>query len=161
MGQKVNPIIFRVNQTNEWKSKYIEKKSTELSLVSFNDIEIKKFITQFFKTNGLIIQDLKTAYYNDTLHIFISYFSSLKSVNFSQTINKTQKLQLIPIKKMGIRNKKKFSTSYDSIEHYLNYESLFYSKILKQNVTNKYYKKSKYTLYKDEHILKIRKWISE
>jgi ribosomal protein S3 len=157
MGQKVNPIIFRVNQTNEWKSKYIEKKSTELSLVNFNDIEIKKFITQFFKTNGLIIQDLKTAYYNDTLHIFISYFSSLKSANFSRIINKTQKLQLIPIKKMGIRNKKKYSTSYNSIKHYLEYERLLYSKILKQNVTKKYYKKSRYTLYQDDYVLKNRK----
>ena len=46
MGQKINPNILRIGKIKEWKSKYVEKKSTEFSTVLFRDLEIKKFIFQ-------------------------------------------------------------------------------------------------------------------
>ena len=42
MGQKVNPIIFRLGiLKNEWRSKYFEKNLEEFSLYSFQNIQIK------------------------------------------------------------------------------------------------------------------------
>ena len=47
MGQKTNPNILRLGKTKDWKSKYLEKKPTELSTYIFKDIEIQKFIFKF------------------------------------------------------------------------------------------------------------------
>ena len=47
MGQKVNPIVFRLESKNSWESKYIEKKLPELSYYVLNDLEIKKFVIKF------------------------------------------------------------------------------------------------------------------
>ena len=71
MGQKTNPNILRLGKTNEWKSKYIEKKTTESSTILFRDLEIRKFISQLFAKNGLKVQNCKIYYSESSLHIYI------------------------------------------------------------------------------------------
>ena len=95
MGQKVNPIIFRISKTNNWKSKYFEKKSKEALVYNYRDIEIRKFIYLFFKQNGLAIHNIKLSYFNNTLSIFISYLPVLKTLSFINNNNKIQKIKLI------------------------------------------------------------------
>lgn len=82
MGQKTNPIIFKLTNTHTktWESNYFEKKTTESALNNFKDLEIRKFIRKFFDYNGLTIHELKISYFNNVLHIFISYFATLKTV---------------------------------------------------------------------------------
>ena len=76
MGQKTNPTILRLGKIKEWKSKYIEKKSTESSTFIFRDLEIKKFIFQLFAKNELKIQNCRVYSSENSLHIYISYYSS-------------------------------------------------------------------------------------
>jgi len=93
MGQKVNSNIFQLSFTpnKKYNSKYIEKTSEELSVIIYQDLEIKEFIKQFFKLNGLIISNTRISRSNQELTIFISYFTTLESVLF---IDKFYKLNL-------------------------------------------------------------------
>ena len=67
MGQKTNPNILRLGKIKEWKSKYIEKKTTESSNIIFKDLEIRKFISQLFAKNELQVQNCKIAYSENSL----------------------------------------------------------------------------------------------
>lgn len=90
MGQKVNSNIFQLSFTNNIKydSKYIAKTLEESSFIVYQDLEIKKYIKQFFNLYGLIINDTKISRSNNELIIFVSYFNSLESVSL---INKLYK----------------------------------------------------------------------
>lgn len=74
MGQKVNPNIFRLGVNKTWKTKFFEKKSQELPLYTFKDLEIKSYIERFLETQGIILHDYKQHYTNCTLNLYISYF---------------------------------------------------------------------------------------
>jgi len=103
MGQKTNSNIFRLGlKNNNWKSKYFEKSSEEFSLYSFQDFEIQKYLKQFLKLNGLILHNYKLQYSETTIHIFISYYITFKSLTLINKINSNQ--NIISIKKT---NKKK------------------------------------------------------
>lgn len=80
MSQKTNPNILRLGKIKEWKSKYIEKKSTESSTLVFRDLEMKKFISQLFVKNELKIQNCRIYYSESSLHIYISYYSFFNSL---------------------------------------------------------------------------------
>ena len=63
------------------ETKYFEKKSNEITIYSFKNLEIKKFIYKFFKDNGLKVQNCKLHYINEeSLHLFISYYLTLQSI---------------------------------------------------------------------------------
>ena len=74
MGQKLNPTIFRLGVNKTWKTEFFEKKSCELPLYIFKDLEIKNYIERFLETNGIILYDYKQHYNNSTLNLYISYF---------------------------------------------------------------------------------------
>ena len=78
MGQKTNPNILRLGKVKEWKSKYFEKKSADLPVYIFKDVEIKKFLSKFFMNNGLNIHNCKLYYSDSSLNIFISYYYTRK-----------------------------------------------------------------------------------
>lgn len=78
MGQKTNPNILRIGKIKEWKSRYIEKKTTDSSIVIFRDLEIQKFISQLFAKNELKVQNCRIYYSESSLHIYISYYSAIK-----------------------------------------------------------------------------------
>ncbi len=85
MGQKTNPIILRIGKVCEWDSKYIEKKSSELSKQTFNNISIRCFLIKFFKDNGLKLNKLVVNQSETSLHIFIKYYVSFGSSFYKKT----------------------------------------------------------------------------
>lgn len=86
MGQKTNPNILRTGKIKEWKSKYIEKKPTESSIVVFRDLEIKKFISQLFVKNELKVQNCRIYYSENSLYIYISYYNSFNPAKISKRV---------------------------------------------------------------------------
>ena len=86
MGQKINPNLLQLTKNNNWKSKYFEKISSECSIYSQRDKEIRNFVVRFFKISQLILHNCRLYFFNKSLHIFISYHSNLNS--FSHKIKK-------------------------------------------------------------------------
>lgn len=81
MGQKVNPKIFRLGiKKTQWDSRYFEKKKEEFTLYNYQNIEIESYIKQFFYLKGLILQKTKFHFNDTNLYIYISYFSTKKSL---------------------------------------------------------------------------------
>lgn len=78
MGQKISPLIFQLTKTNNWQSKYLEKKVTEYSKYSKKDIEIRSFIQKFFENYNRMIHRCKICYFENSLHIFVSYYLNAK-----------------------------------------------------------------------------------
>jgi hypothetical protein len=77
MGQKTNPNIQRLGLTKHYLYKHIEKKPQEESLYSFEILQIKKFVFNFLKLNGVTIMNCKIQYSNENLlQIFINYYPS-------------------------------------------------------------------------------------
>jgi len=111
MGQKTNPNILRVGKIKEWKSKYIEKKSTESSTVIFRDLEMKKFIFQIFAKNGLKIQNYRLYYSENSLHLYISYYNYFNPLTLDQKVkqkyvnihSKTFQNKIIGMKKNNVK----------------------------------------------------------
>lgn len=131
MGQKTNPNIFRLGKTKNWTLQYFEKKSTESSLYSFKNLEIKKFIYKFFKDSGLLLHNCKIYYLNEnSLYIFFSYYLTFDSTICINSVNKKHNVKFIT-KKNNTNYKKK-------IKHFFNVSS-----VRKQtsNVSNKTIKK--------------------
>ena len=160
MGQKTNPNIFRLENTQEWKSKYFEKKSTEFSIYAFKDAEIKKFIVKFFSDNGLDVRIIKLYYLEGTVNIFVSYFLTTKSAYLVNELNKTQKIKLVSHSKRT-RDRKRKKNSYNqikaSIKKYFTYQQLKYAldlnKLLKRNPL----KQAKATIRYDKQTLQVRR----
>ena len=146
MGQKINPIIFRFNQNYEPKSKYIEKKSSELSLYNYNNLEIDQFIKKFFESQGLTIHNIKLCHFNNLLNIYISYYSSKKAIFFLSDIIKKQKIKILR-KKI---NKKKYFKIKNFIHKYFKYKEFKYLKSLKNL-------KERFIVNKEKRELKLRR----
>lgn len=130
MGQKTNPNIFRLSKTGDWKSKYIEKKSTEFYQYTNKDVEIRKFLTKFFKDNGLTIHSCTLSHSNELLNLYITYQQNLDSVSFITDINKTQNLKLLKRKERIVKT---YSHILKNIKNCYEYENLNYKKELKIN----------------------------
>ena len=106
MGQKVNPNILRLGVNKTWKTKFFEKKSQELPLYTFKDLEIKNYIERFLEKHGLILHDHRQHYSNSTLNLYISYFITS---DFNLKKNDTQKL--IVVNKSGEKKRVQKSES--------------------------------------------------
>lgn len=133
MGQKTNPNILRLGKIKEWESKYIEKKTTESSVVIFRDLEIKKFIFQLFAQNQLVVQNCKTYYSENSLYIYISYRNATRSVRLNNKIKmqpKKHKSKLFETKVADVKKsviKKQF------------YLAKTYKKIFNNHLKKKYF----------------------
>jgi hypothetical protein len=135
MGQKVNPNIFQINKTNEWNSKYIEKKSKDFYLHTIKDLEVKKFIYKFFKNHNLSVHNCKLNYSDNSLNIYVSYQQDYNSISFINNINKTQKIKFI--NNTIVKNNKSNNNILKTIKNYHNYEHLIFKKfILKKKLNN-------------------------
>jgi ribosomal protein S3 len=137
MGQRINPNIFRLGKNKEWKSKYFEKKSSELAKYAFKDSEIRKYIRKFLEDNGLIMHDCRLYYTDSSLYVFVSYYLTQKSVFLINKLNKTRKIRLNP--KHGARktNKQAFSDVKEKIKTYTNYQRVNYKKGIIKSVPEK------------------------
>jgi hypothetical protein len=154
MGQKVNPNIFRLEKTNNWPSKYFEKKSTEFAIYGFYDSEIHNFIYQFFEDNGLMIDCIKTDYSLNSCHIFISYFATLKSIKIVSNINHSQKINLTISSRNENKDKEKYVRIKTNTQKYLIYEKLKNYFLFKNY---KYYSNLKKLIYNNKLIFKTRR----
>jgi len=156
MGQKVNPIIFRLGKTKHWKYQYFEKKLNETSVYSFKSLEIKKFVHKFFQDNGLIVQNCKLQYIDEnSLHLYISYYLTLKSILFITKINKQQNIKLIKSRR---KNKKKIYVKIKkNIKNCLNYQRVDYNNYLNNLINKKSHKKVKKIIQTEQKTLKIRR----
>ena len=97
MGQNVNPKLYRIRKTEEWDSKYIEKKLPELAFISQNDLSINDFIVKFFHDNHLVVNKIKINHLIDSLQIFISYYkkTQLKPYARAHKALRNQVLQVL------------------------------------------------------------------
>ena len=156
MGQKVNPTIFRLGKITNWKQQYFEKKSNEITTYSLKSLEIKKFIYKFFKDNGLTVQNCKLHYINEnSLHLYISYYLTLKSISLITKINKQQNIKFIKSKKKI--KKKKYLKLKKNIKNYLNYQKMVYNRNLNNTIKRKNFKYVKKVLHAEQKMLKIRR----
>jgi ribosomal protein S3 len=79
MGQKVNPIVFRIGfKQNEWKLKYFGKNKEESSYFLYQNLEIKKYLNIIFGFYGLIINDCFIERSELKLHISVDFFITSK-----------------------------------------------------------------------------------
>ena len=75
MGQKVNPKIFRLDTYNRrWDSYYIEKNKEESTLLIYNDVKIKEFISRLFSSKGLLLHTCKIRYTSESISLIVSYY---------------------------------------------------------------------------------------
>ena len=128
MGQKTNPNILRTGKIKEWKSKYIEKKSTESSTIIFRDLEIKKFIFQIFAKNELKIQNCRVYYSEGSLQVYISYYSSFNPL----TLNKKVKPKYVNTHLKTFHNKT-FNIEKKNIKRHLYMTKTYKKAFLKQS----------------------------
>lgn len=136
MGQKINPNIFQLGKTNNWQSKYLEKKTAELSIYSKKDLEIRNFIRKFFKNHGKIIHHCKLCYLEKSLHIFVSYHLNVNA--FSFTYHDIPKIYAIEKKKHTQKELKQQKIS----ARLLSTKSKILYNQLKQIIRKKSYKKA-------------------
>jgi ribosomal protein S3 len=94
MGQKTNPIVFRLGKTKEWELKHFEKKSNESSYYIFKELEIQKFTNKFFNDYGLKIKKCKVFMNERMLHIYSAYYTTEKSHYLIAELNNKKKLKL-------------------------------------------------------------------
>lgn len=78
MGQKTNPNILSIKQTNKWYSQWFAKNFRDSSIYIQKDLAIWSFIFNFFQTHQIIINNVSLFYLNKTLQIFISYYLNIK-----------------------------------------------------------------------------------
>ena len=149
MGQKTNPNIFRLGKIKEWKSKYIEKKPTESSTIVFQNLEMRKFISQLFSKNELCLHDCKLYYSESCVHIYISYYNVIKN-------NRIEKREKVKIQNKKIQSeffKKKVTnikkTTIKKQLYLAKSHHKAFSKYLKKNLF-----RNQYLLSKKTHRLK-------
>lgn len=106
MGQKTNSNLLRLGiNNNEWKSKYFVQTLEESSLTIFNNVQLQTYLKQFLNNHGLIFHDYKFYYNTSIIHLYISYYNGLKTL---QLINKTAKKQYLKLKKNNKNLKKQY-----------------------------------------------------
>jgi small subunit ribosomal protein S19 len=156
MGQKVNPIVFRIGtKSNQWKSQYFGKNKEEGTLFFYQDFEIRKYLNQIFESNGTIITnciikrsnlklDLSIHFYvmsrvpAKTLQSF-SKISTLRAFVQGKSLRKLNFLTMSAIRGKLIKNFKRCSSTK------------FYIKDTRQN-------KFSYSLFKQKLISSILKF---
>lgn len=163
MGQKTNPNIFRLGKTISWKSKYLENKPQEFAIYSFQDMEIRKFINKFFKNSGLIVHNCKLSYLdNNSFHIFISYYVTVQSVSFIESVNKDQKIRFWRVKNNRVRPKKwkrRNRVLIGNIENLVRYRNFSYYTRLKKNLSKDDLRRVINNVHVDNNTKKIRRLI--
>ena len=127
MGQKINPIIFRLGIYKNWKTEFFEKKICELPYYFFNVLEIENFVNRFLESQQLILHNYKSHQTNSTLIIYISYFVTNKHNNNKISLNK----------KNILNNKKNFYTVFKNYDLYsLKNYTVFQKLHNKKTITN-------------------------
>jgi ribosomal protein S3 len=145
MGQKINSNIFRLGiKKNEWTSKYFEKTKEEFSLYTYQSIEIKKFLQKYLTINNLIFHDLKIQYSSNIIYLYISYYTTSKTISIITSFHKKQNFKLKKYKllrKINLKTKIKKQPILLKKQNF-NLQKVFFS-IFKYNNTSMLKKKLK------------------
>ena len=101
MGQKVNPIVFRLNsKISDCKSQYFGKNMEEFSYYLYQDLEIKKYLTRIFESHGMILQDCVIKRSNLKINIYTNFYVTSKiSVKFLSSFSNILALKFFVNKK--------------------------------------------------------------
>ena len=101
MGQKVNPIVFRLNsKIAESKSQYYGKNMEEFSYYLYQDIEIKKYLTRIFESHCMILQYCVIKRSNLKINIYVNFYVTSKiSVKFLSSFSNILTLKFFIYKK--------------------------------------------------------------
>lgn len=93
MGQKINAQLFRigVNKKN-WELKYLEKNNEESSFYLYKTIEIQQYLNRFFGLYKIKIRNSKIFFSSDSMQIFISFYTTEKTIRAINKINRHKKI---------------------------------------------------------------------
>lgn len=136
MGQKINPNIFRLGITKTWKTQFFEKKSRELPLYTFKDLEIKNYIERFFGMQGIILHDYKLHYSDSSLNLYISYFVTSK---FNENkLDKKKSIKNFLTAKYRGNNMQTIvsSTNFYKVKKYLKSDYSYHLQLLKKSTVS-------------------------
>lgn len=103
MGQKINPTIFRLKN---WNLQCVEKNKEEHNLFNYQNIQIQKYLRQFFSIKGLDIHATKLFYSQKNLYIYITYFSTKEILLFLKKDFKFKTKTYIVETPLSISNKR-------------------------------------------------------
>lgn len=82
MAQKTDARIFRQGISNKsWNFKNNQKNSEDSSFYLYKTLEIQKYLNRFFKLYKIRIHNCKIFYTNNSLQVFISFYTSPKTIN--------------------------------------------------------------------------------
>jgi ribosomal protein S3 len=92
MGQKVNPLIFRIGLKNKfWDSQHVAKNSEESAHYLFQDLEIRNYIDNLFKAHNMMIHNCIVKRSSSKLNFFIDFYTtskiSIKALHFFSSIS--------------------------------------------------------------------------
>jgi hypothetical protein len=141
MGQKTNPTIFRLNN---WNLQCVEKNKEEHNLFTYQNIEIQKYLVQFFSDKGLNIHNIKLLYSQKSLYIYITYHSTKELYSFVKKNLKFKSTKIHTSQNKTIFNEKisnYFTTKKYKVQTALKIKRLeilskFKNYIINQNQTN-------------------------
>lgn len=71
MGQKVNPVGFRINVNREWKSRWFAQ-GTEYKKLLFEDIKLRKALEERFRLAGVHDVEIERLPKSITVRLFVS-----------------------------------------------------------------------------------------
>jgi hypothetical protein len=131
MGQKVNPIIFRKNNSNElWKSNFYGKNAEESSYYLFQSLSIRKYLNSLFEKYGLILNSCFIKRSSSVMVINLTFYVTSKVIvknlnSYSKTLKIKSLLRGRSLKKnqqvegdsLKESLKKKISGSFDTNFH--------------------------------------------
>lgn len=118
MGQKTDARIFRqgINKKN-WELKHIAKSNEESSLYLYKTLEIQKYLNRFFGLYKIEVQNCKIFYSDSSLHIFVSFYFSTKTVYaITKKLNKYSKKLSMPRKWFHFKEKKRTRAKSPSLK---------------------------------------------
>ena len=122
MGQKTNAQIFRLGIKKKiWETKYIEKNLEESSLYLYKTVEIQKYLNRFFALYKIKVHNCKISYSAKSLRIFISLYTTIKTIPMINKINTNKKKLFKIYDKFEIRKKNKkniFSTQFSNKQNF-------------------------------------------
>jgi ribosomal protein S3 len=162
MGQKVNPLIFRMGSKNKlWDSKYLGKDPEEFSYYLFQDLQIEDYINTVFKLHNMIIYNYVIKRSTHKLNIFIDFYTtskvSIKALYFFSNISNF-KSRVLRVQKHK-RRSRVFFFNFISIKNKLK-NQFQVNKHLKQTSMNQkkfFFSYSKLKLKMIETVLKFSK----
>jgi ribosomal protein S3 len=118
MGQKVNPIIFRKNNSNElWKSNFYGKTNEESSYYLFQSLAIRKYLNTLFEKYGLILNSCFIKRSSSIMIINLTFYASTKVK--IKNLNSYSKILKIKSFLRGRSLKKNQQVKYDSLKEIL------------------------------------------